>query len=113
MKLHGNKKTLPAHVPAWGTCRFCGQSEPQSRMVKYGTRHYAHAVCLYQHRGIEALDALHIWQLRHLPIVALMGAGVTLEQVRAWQARIAAEDAELAARYSTKALDEDGASEDE
>jgi len=82
-------------------------------MVKYGVRHHAHAVCLYQRRGIEAIDALHTWQLRHLPIVAMMGAGVTLDQVRAWQVRIVAEDAELAERYSTKASDEDGASEDE
>jgi CheY-like chemotaxis protein len=82
-------------------------------MAKYGTRHYAHAVCLYQRRGIEAIDALHTWQLRHLPIVAMMGVGVTLDQVRAWQVRIAAEDAELAERYSTKVSDEDGASEDE
>jgi hypothetical protein len=70
-------------------------------------------VCLYRHRGIGAIDELHTWQLRHLPIVAMMGAGVTLEQVRAWQVRIAGEDAEFAACYSTKASDEDGASEDE
>jgi hypothetical protein len=82
-------------------------------MMKYGVRHHAHAVCLYQHRGIEAIDALHTWQLRHLPIVAMMGVGVTLDQVRAWQVRIAAEDAQLAERYSTKVSDEDGASEDE
>jgi hypothetical protein len=30
-------------------------------------------VCLYQSRGIKAIDELHTWQLRHLPIVALMG----------------------------------------
>lgn len=63
-------------------------------MVKYGVRHHAHAVCLYQSRGIEAIDALHTWQLRRLPIVAMMGAGVTLEQVRVWQARISSEDNE-------------------
>jgi hypothetical protein len=105
-----NSHTAAPYSPAWGVCRFCGQSEPQSKMTKYGTRHYAHAVCLYQHRGIEAINALHTWQLRHLPIVAMMGAGVTLDQVRMWQVRIAAEDAELAERYSTKVNDEDGAS---
>ena len=105
--------TAAAYVPAWGRCRFCKETAPQSEMVKYGVRHHAHAVCLYQRRGIEAIDALHTWQLRHLPIVAMMGAGVTLDQVRAWQVRIVAEDAELAERYSTKASDEDGASEDE
>ncbi len=77
-------------------CRFCKQSAPQSEMMKYGVRHHAHAVCLYHRQGIEAINALHTWQLRHLPVVAMMGAGVTLEQVRVWQARIAAEDAELA-----------------
>ena len=88
----------PTYVPAWGQCRFCKETAPQSELVKYGVRHHAHAVCLYQRQGIGALDELHTWQLRHLPIVALMGAGVTLAQVRTWQARIAAEDAELAAR---------------
>jgi hypothetical protein len=82
-------------------------------MVKYGVRHHAHAVCLYQHRGIGALDKLHIWQLRHLPIVAMMGAGVSLKQVRVWQARIATDDAERAAHESTRTDTEDGASEDE
>lgn len=105
--------TAAAYSPAWGRCRFCGQSAPQSEMVKYGVRHHAHAVCLYQRRGIGAIDALHTWQLRHLPIVAMMGAGVTLDQVRTWQARIATDDAELAARYSTRASDEGGAGEDE
>lgn len=87
------------YVPAWGRCRFCKESSPQSEMVKYGVRHHAHAVCLYQSRGIGALDELHPWQLRHLPLVALMGAGVPLEKVRGWQARIASDDRELAARY--------------
>lgn len=71
-------------------------------MVKYGVRHHAHAVCLYQHRGIGAIDELHTWQLRHLPIVAMVAVGVTLEQVRAWQARIAAEDAKLAAQEESE-----------
>ncbi len=102
-----------AYSPAWGRCRFCKESAPQSEMVRYGVRHHAHAVCLYQHRGIEAIDELHTWELRHLPVVAMMGAGVTLEQVRGWQARIASEDAELAARESTRTGDEDGVSEDE
>jgi hypothetical protein len=113
MKLRGIKKISPAHVPEWGRCRFCTQSAPQSEMVKYGVRHHARAVCLYQRRGIGAIDELYTWQLRHLPIVAMMGAGVTLEQVRVWLARIAAEDAELDECYSTRASDEDGASEDE
>jgi hypothetical protein len=65
-------------------------------MMKYGVRHHAHAVCLYQHRGIKALDELHTWQLRHLPIVALMEVGVTLKHIRSWHGRIAAEDAERA-----------------
>jgi len=89
-------------TPAWGQCRFCKELTLQSEMMKYGVRHHAHAVCLYQRRGIQGIDELHTWQLRHLPIVAMMSAGVTLEQVRVWQARIAAEDAELAERYSTK-----------
>lgn len=91
---------VPAYVPPWGTCRFCKESAPHADMVRYGVRH---PVCLFQHRGIGAIDALHIWQLRHLPIVAMMGAGVTLRQVRAWQDRIAVEDAALTAREASSA----------
>lgn len=94
----GSRSTISTYTPAWGRCRFCKESTLQSEMVKYGVRHHAHAVCLYQHRGIKAIDELHTWQLRHLPIVTMMSAGVTLKQVREWQARIASEDAELAAR---------------
>lgn len=89
----GRRGSASAYIPPWAQCRFCKETAPQSEMMKYGVRHHAHAVCLYQHRGIEAIDALHTWQLRHLPIVAMMGAGVTLKQVHVWQARIA--DAEI------------------
>ena len=109
----GSRTKTSTYSPAWGQCRFCMETAPQSKMVKYGVRHHAHAVCLYQHRGIEAIDALHTWQLRHLPIVAMMGVGVTLEQVRVWQARITTEDAELAAQASTRTSTKDGANEDE
>lgn len=97
-----SRSSASTYTPAWGRCRFCKETAPQSELTKYGVRHHAHAVCLYQRRGIEALDAMHTWQLRHLPIVALMGAGVTLEHVRVWQARIAVEDAERDVR-----IDED------
>lgn len=97
----GRRRSAPAYVPSWGRCRFCKESAPHSEMLRYSVRHWAHAVCLYRHKGIEFLNELYTWQLRHLPIVALMGAGVTLEQLRAWEARIDAEDAELAARGMT------------
>jgi hypothetical protein len=57
-------------------------------MVKYGTRHYAHPVCLYKRKGIEAIDALQIWQIRHLPVVLMMEAGVPIEKVHEWSRRI-------------------------
>ena len=63
-----------------------------------------------QHRGIRAIDELHTWQLRRLPIITMMGAGVTLKQVRVWQARIASDDAERAAHESTRTGTEDVAS---
>jgi len=92
-KTKSRNSSASTYLPTWGQCRFCKETVPQSEMVKYGVRHHAHAVCLYRHRGIDAINALHTWQLRHLPIVAMMGAGITLEQVRAWQARIEADDA--------------------
>lgn len=81
-------------TPSYGRCRFCRASALQREMVKYGERHWAHPVCLYQRKGIEVIDALHTWQLRHLPVLAMMEVGVTVDQVQAWTARIDAEDRE-------------------
>ena len=100
------------YTPPWGRCRFCKESVPQSEMVKYGVRHHAHPACLYRNRGIEAINALHTWQLRHLPILVMMEAGVTLDQVREWQARIETEDAERTAHDATSTSDEDDLGED-
>lgn len=35
-----SRTAAATYSPAWCICRFCGQSAPQSEMVKYGTRHY-------------------------------------------------------------------------
>lgn len=75
-----------------GRCRFCRETAPHGDLVQYGVRHWAHPVCLFRNKGIGAIEALHTWQLRRLPVIAMIRAGVTREQVRAWEARIEAED---------------------
>ena len=67
-----------------------------AEMVKYGTRHWAHPVCLYKNKGIGAINELQPWQLRHLPILSMMEAGVSLEEVREWTKRIKLDDQQLA-----------------
>ncbi len=74
-------------------------------MIKYGVRHYAHPVCFYKRRGIEAIDALETWQIKHLPVVLMMEAGVPLEKIREWSARIEAEDARIEAEYAARGKD--------
>ncbi len=56
------------------TCRLCKEYGSESGMLKYGTRHYAHGRC-YIAAG-KPLDALHDWQIRNLPAMALKEFGL-------------------------------------
>jgi hypothetical protein len=89
---------FPRGFPGSGTCRFCKLGALDSDMVKYGVRHYAHPVCLYRAKGIEAIDALQTWQIRHLPVLLMMEAGVSLEKLEEWNKRIKADEAANAKR---------------
>ncbi len=75
----------------FATCRFCREQSPDREVIKYGVRHYAHPVCLYLLRGIEALDQLQTWQLRRLPALLLMKAGVPRTKIDEWMQRVEAE----------------------
>jgi hypothetical protein len=59
------------------TCRFCGGYEidrnVSDRMVKYGTRHYAHHRC-YLAAG-KPLTELHDWQVVDFPYRLLQEFG--------------------------------------
>ena len=47
------------------TCRICGNSEhdqDHSVMIKYSTRHYAHADCALRKWGAEFFEKLTPWQ---------------------------------------------------
>jgi len=60
---------------------------------------------LYKKRGIEAIDGLHTWQIRHLPVLVMMDAGVPLEKVREWSKRIDEDDRQRASeRTARKAI---------
>lgn len=83
---------------SWTACRFCKAHGVASDMVKYGTRHYAHAVCLYKARGIAAIDALPDVIIRRLPVGLLRAAGVTDAQVKVWLQRIVDANAKAGAK---------------
>jgi len=84
----------------YGRCRFCKTNATHAELVHYAVRHYAHPVCLYKNRGLEAINSLHTWQIRHLPVISMMEAGVPLTQIRVWSKRIEDEDNQ---RESTEA----------
>lgn len=55
-------------------CRFCG--ERGESLVKYGTRHYAHAECGLKAKGVAFFDSLTDWQCTQFPYAVAVKAGV-------------------------------------
>jgi hypothetical protein len=47
---------------SFNQCRFCDDWRDQN-LIKYGTRHYAHAKCLLDHRRLNELAYYHIEQM--------------------------------------------------
>lgn len=71
---------FPYGYPATGVCRFCRQWALHTDMLKYGTRHWAHWVCFFKRKGFGEMIALQAWQLRHMPVLLTMEAGLTKAQ---------------------------------
>jgi hypothetical protein len=63
------------------TCRFCKEQTDDSHLVKYGVRHYAHAKCGLEAKGVAFLDDLTDWQCTQFPYYAAVkaGAGIAAE----------------------------------
>lgn len=60
---------------SYNTCRFCKKFETDSsRLVKYGTRHYAHFKC-YLDAG-KTIDGLSVWQVGQFPYRLLKERGL-------------------------------------
>lgn len=57
--------------PNFNNCRLCGKWECDPRetgpMLKYSTRHYAHARCGCVRWGVEWLDKQPAWVVKNLP----------------------------------------------
>ena len=68
------------------TCRVCGKSEYEQhrfKLVKYSTRHYAHADCALEKWGAAFFDRLTPWQVAHqFPYMAAREAGLVDELVK-------------------------------
>lgn len=83
-------------------CRFCKKHDDDDRLLKYGTRHYAHADCFFGSSGRPfPLDDLHDWQIRNVPYLILKKYGLlTHPRVVAITKQI---DAEIAAKAEAAA----------
>lgn len=69
------------------TCRVCKQTaEP---LFKYGVRHYAHVKCGLAKWGVNFFDMLPEHQLRNLPYLPIVDAGL-VEQYTARLAKVQA-----------------------
>lgn len=55
-------------------CRFCKVFAPDDKLVKYGTRHYAHPVC-YLDAG-KLIQDLQSWQADQFPYILLRDRGL-------------------------------------
>lgn len=58
------------------TCRFCGASTTDDKLVKYGVRHYAHHACYLDHKP---LHELHGWQIGQFPWKLIVNRGLEKE----------------------------------
>lgn len=67
----------------WNTCRLCNQSDASTNLVKYGTRHYAHARCALTRWGAAFFGRLSLFALEQFPAIAAAEAGVYEDLKRA------------------------------
>jgi hypothetical protein len=70
----------PVTSSTWRKCQFC--KEDAEGLVKYGVRHYAHAVCLYRKRGEAGLMSLSRAARERLPVIPLAKAGLPFSRLR-------------------------------
>lgn len=69
---------------SYSTCRICKHVEYESGqpnvskfpMIKYSTRHYAHADCALKYHGMEFFKFLTTWQVTQFPVMACYAVGL-------------------------------------
>lgn len=49
-------------------CAFCRTADLTAKLVKYSVRHYAHPMCFYEKKGLDAVKALSSYQLSKFPV---------------------------------------------
>lgn len=53
-------------------CRICKREKGNFKLIKYASRHYAHADCLVGRHGVEIFRTLPLHVLKHqFPVMAL------------------------------------------
>lgn len=86
------------YYPDTHTCRLCKKSD--TRLIKYGTRHYAHSDCALSRWGADFFTDLQLWQLENFPALVADSFGLLPQLIAAANAKresIAKLDAKFAA----------------
>lgn len=88
-----------ADYSQFNTCRFCGKSEfgkygCSDKLVKYGTRHYAHHAC-YLDAG-KTLEELPGWMVGNFPFRVLKDRGLLDKAEGIYQAYVSKEVSRIA-----------------
>ena len=83
--------------PEANTCRLCKKSD--TRLIKYGTRHYAHSDCALSKWGSDFFTKLHLWQLENFPALVADSFGLLPQLIAAANAERARIE-KLDARFS-------------
>jgi len=66
------------------TCRVCGKTHNNVKMIKYSTRHYAHADCALEKWGGEFFTRLTKHQIGNFPVMVALKIGFRKELEKAY-----------------------------
>lgn len=62
-------------------CRICHKDDLYKSLVHYGVRSYAHPACLFKKHGEDGIRRLHAHQIRRMPVLALINAGLSFDRL--------------------------------
>lgn len=65
--------------PQFRSCRICHRTAPETDLLKYSVRHYAHPNCLFSRYGCSTFGMIPLHALRNLNRVTVKRWGLTKE----------------------------------